>query len=111
VLSGGESALRDTAGKVAQGRGTAGPAAGVSLLDLDEEVGTKSGLEEQEKAGLVQAIEDAKERLDRLSKIRRERDEVLKELKEKVSLNIVCAQRRELTPPRSRQTMCLLCCC
>lgn len=92
ILASGEAGLRDSARKVAAGR-AAGPAPGVSLLDLDEEVGTKSGLDDQEKDGLKQAIEDAKERLDRLSKIRRERDEVLKELKEKVSWHPPCENR------------------
>ena len=53
----------------------------VSLLDLEE----PSSLPSDEKEAIAQAIRDARERLDRLGKIRRERDEVLKDLKEKVS--------------------------
>jgi hypothetical protein len=60
------------------------PAKGVSLVDLQEDVGGKTGLEEREKEELRKAVVDAKQRLDRLGKVRRERDEVLKDLKEKV---------------------------
>jgi hypothetical protein len=42
-------------------------------------------LDDGEKENLKQAVADATEKLDRLGKVRRERDEVLKDLKEKVS--------------------------
>lgn len=63
------------------------PAAGMSLLDLEDDYDAtpkKSGLDEAEKENLRKAAGDANEKLDRLGKIRRERDEVLKDLKEKV---------------------------
>jgi hypothetical protein len=85
VLMSGESGVKETARGIAAGRASAGPAPSVSLLDLQEDVGSKTGLDEKEKDDLRRAVEDARERLDRLGKIRRERDEVLKDLKEKVS--------------------------
>lgn len=58
---------------------------GLSLLDLQEDISAStSGVDPREKEELTTAIRDASERLDRLGKIRRERDEVLKDLKEKV---------------------------
>lgn len=73
---------------MAAGKQVQQPAAGISLLDLEDDYGstkTKSGLDDGEKDNLRQAVADATEKLDRLGKIRRERDEVLKDLKEKVS--------------------------
>ena len=86
ILSQGSSGLNSIAQQVAAGR-QAPVQSGVSLLDLDDEVGSKSGLDEREKQELEKAISDAQERLDRLGKVRRERDEVLKDLKDKVSFH------------------------
>jgi hypothetical protein len=65
------------------------PAANMSLLDLEDDYGApapkKGGLDEAEKENLRKAVSEANEKLDRLNKITRERDEVLKDLKEKVS--------------------------
>jgi hypothetical protein len=86
VLAQGPGGLRHIGQQVAAGKSAPVPQPGVSLLDLDEEVGgSKSGLDEKEKEELEKAIAEAQERIDRLGKIRRERDEVLKDLKEKVS--------------------------
>ncbi|ORY35828.1 BRO1-like domain-domain-containing protein [Naematelia encephala] len=84
VLAAGEGALQAAARQVAAGKAPSQPPPGVSLLDLEEDVGSKTGLAENEKEELRKAIGDASERLDRVGKIRRERDEVLKDLKEKV---------------------------
>jgi hypothetical protein len=84
VLSSGQDQLQRAASQVAAGKAAPAPAPGVSLLDLQEEVGAKGGLDEKEKEELRNAIADTQERLDRLGKVRKERDEVLKDLKEKV---------------------------
>ncbi|WWC71341.1 uncharacterized protein I206_105295 [Kwoniella pini CBS 10737] len=84
LLSSGESQLENAAAQVAIGKATAPVNQGISLLDLQEDVVLKSGLAEAEKEELQKAISEASERLDRLGKISRERDEVLKDLKEKV---------------------------
>ncbi|WVW85372.1 hypothetical protein I302_107410 [Kwoniella bestiolae CBS 10118] len=84
LLASGESGLERTAAQIAAGRPQAPVNQGISLLDLQEEVGSKSGLGDNEKEELKKAVADAGERLDRLSKIRRERDDVLKDLKEKI---------------------------
>ncbi len=64
----------------------------------DDEGDTKvGGLDPQEKEELSKAISEAQEKLDRLSKIRRERDEVLKDLKEKVCIRSSRATRPVLT--------------
>lgn len=89
LLSSGRDTLQKIARDVAAGKQVQQPAAGISLLDLEDDYGSssqpKSGLDEGEKDNLRQAVSDATEKLDRLGKIRRERDEVLKDLKEKVS--------------------------
>lgn len=56
-----------------------------NLLDFDD---SQAELDVADKKGLGEAMRDVQERLDRLSKIRRERDDVLKDLKEKVCLLI-----------------------
>ncbi|WVF67616.1 hypothetical protein IAT40_002374 [Kwoniella sp. CBS 6097] len=85
LLHSGIGAVESAAGRIAAGK-TNPPQLdrGVSLLDLDEDVGNNKGLDEKEKEELRKAVADASERLDRLGKIRRERDEVLKDLKEKI---------------------------
>lgn len=57
----------------------------VDLLDLDDSAESGSSLSSAEVEALALAVSDASARLDRLGKIRRERDDVLKDLKEKVS--------------------------
>ncbi|WRT68646.1 uncharacterized protein IL334_005625 [Kwoniella shivajii] len=84
LLSSGESGLERAAAQAASGKKSAPVNQGISLLDLQEDEGTKKGLGDQEKEELKKAAADAGERLDRLGKIRRERDEVLKDLKEKI---------------------------
>jgi hypothetical protein len=62
----------------------------MSLLDLDDEYGPpppKPGMTQAEKDTLARAISEANEKITRLGKVRAERDEVLRDLKEKVSLN------------------------
>jgi hypothetical protein len=80
--------LHRTAREVAIGKQATSSAPGESLLDLQDEEGPKTGLGEAEKEDLSKAVGDAQERLDRLGKIRRERDDVLRDLKEKVSRNV-----------------------
>lgn len=69
------------------------PAANMSLLDLEDDYGVsepkKSGLDEGERENLRKAVSEATEKMDRMGKIRRERDEVLKDLKEKASLSVI----------------------
>jgi len=57
----------------------------VDLLDLDDSAESGASLSSAETEALALAVSDATSRLDRLGKIRRERDDVLKDLKEKVS--------------------------
>lgn len=64
---------------------------GLSLLDLDDEEPVKqtsggSGVASEEKEQINKALQEARDKLDRLGRVRGERDEVLKDLKEKVSL-------------------------
>jgi hypothetical protein len=86
LASAGRDGLRSVAQDVAAGKNK--PAApvpeGMSLLDLQDEETPKAGLNAAEEDELRKAIKEVSERLDRLSKIRRERDEVLKDLKEKI---------------------------
>ncbi|ORX38284.1 BRO1-like domain-domain-containing protein [Kockovaella imperatae] len=85
VLSGGEAQLRQTAQQVASGQAPPSTPQGASLLDLqDEEIPSKSGLSEAEKDELKVMASQAQEKLDRLGKIRKERDDVLRDLKEKI---------------------------
>ncbi|EIW68406.1 hypothetical protein TREMEDRAFT_20787, partial [Tremella mesenterica DSM 1558] len=85
VLASGEAALERTAADVASGRSAAQvPVPVMSLLDLRDEEPISHGLVGEEKEELKKAIGEATEKLDRLGKIRRERDEVLKDLKDKV---------------------------
>ncbi len=78
-------ALHKIARDIANGKQASAHAPSESLLDLQDEERPNAGLSENEKEELGRAVGDAQERLDRLGKIRRERDEVLKDLKEKVS--------------------------
>ena len=57
----------------------------MDLLDLDDSAESGASLSSAETEALALAVSDATSRLDRLGKIRRERDDVLKDLKEKVS--------------------------
>ncbi|WVQ95192.1 hypothetical protein IAU59_002286 [Kwoniella sp. CBS 9459] len=85
LLHSGVGAVESAAARIAAGQANMPQLdRGVSLLDLDEEVGGKKGLDDKEREELSRAVADASERLDRLGKIRRERDDVLKDLKEKV---------------------------
>lgn len=91
LLSAGRDQLQKIAHDVSAGKQVQQPAAGMSLLDLEDDYGSgqsKSGLDEVEKENLRKAVAEATEKLDRLGKVRRERDEVLKDLKEKVSLRL-----------------------
>lgn len=63
----------------------------MSLLDLDDEEPAKepiggNGLDNEEKEQIKKALQEARDKLDRLGRVRGERDEVLKDLKEKVRL-------------------------
>ena len=85
LLSQGESGLRQQAQQVAAGKAAPVVPSGTSLLDLDDNItAPKGGLEEHERAELSKAISEVQQRLDRLGKLRRERDDVLKDLKDKV---------------------------
>ncbi|AAW44609.1 hypothetical protein CNG02100 [Cryptococcus deneoformans JEC21] len=61
----------------------------VSLLDLDDEEVDRKALGQEEKDALRKAVDDGREKLDRLKKIRAERDEVLRDLKEKIQTDDV----------------------
>ncbi|WVR09391.1 hypothetical protein IAU60_006458 [Kwoniella sp. DSM 27419] len=90
LLASGVSAVENVAAQVAAGKQSAPKIdQGMSLLDLQEDVGVQTGLSEPEKEELKKAVADASEKLDRLGKIRRERDEVLKDLKEKLQTDDV----------------------
>jgi hypothetical protein len=54
----------------------------LNLLDVDV---AEEELDDREREDLQGIIGELQERVDRLDKVRRERDEVLKDLKEKVS--------------------------
>ncbi|WWD19275.1 hypothetical protein CI109_103733 [Kwoniella shandongensis] len=85
LLSSGVSGVERAAAQVAAGKQNAPQAdQGISLLDLQDDVAPKNGLDNKEKEELKKAITEATEKLERLGKIRRERDDVLKDLKEKV---------------------------
>ena len=64
---------------------------GMSLLDLDDDepapvkTGSAGDVDQGEKEQIGQALKEAREKLDRLGRVRGERDDVLKDLKEKVS--------------------------
>ena len=110
LLSSGLDGLHRTAREIAAGKQAPSQAASVNLLDLQDELGPSTSLGEAEREGLSKALGDAQERLDRLAKIRRERDEVLKDLKEKVS-GIDLIARTVLIASRSKMTMSLLFSC
>ncbi|KAG6853664.1 hypothetical protein C0991_002462 [Blastosporella zonata] len=78
LRSGEVDALFDVAGQARSG--------GEHLLDLD--VGTEEQ-EEHERAKIGEFVAEIEERLSRLNKIARERDEILKELKEKIQTDDV----------------------
>ena len=84
---------------------TEGSGAGAeNLLDLDVASETQSDQERTQIANLVQEIE---ERLSSLTKIARERNEVLKDLKEKVRLlMLVSSSVYSNLLPRYKPTMC-----
>ncbi|KAK8854590.1 hypothetical protein IAR55_003329 [Kwoniella newhampshirensis] len=86
LLSSGVSGVERAAAQVAVSGQTAPQIdQGISLLDLQEDEGpNKRGPDDKEKEELKKAIDGATEKIDRLGKIRRERDEVLKDLKEKI---------------------------
>jgi len=91
-LSRGHETVQSVAQDVAAKKQSAQQSSvGISLLDLDDEYGhapPKAGLDSAEKAILNTAITNATEMLGRLGKIRAERDDVLKDLKEKVSRSL-----------------------
>lgn len=62
----------------------------VSLLDLDDEETDKKALGQEERNALRKAVDDGREKLNRLKKIGAERDEVLRDLKEKVCQLSTC---------------------
>ncbi|CAK9785382.1 BRO1-domain-containing protein [Cutaneotrichosporon oleaginosum] len=85
VLQAGPEALRAQAKDVALGKTeTVKPAPGESLLDLADEEQARPRLDAAEAEALRSAAKEAGDKLDRLSKIRKERDEVLKDLKLKI---------------------------
>lgn len=58
------------------------PSARLNLLDVDV---AQEELDDREREDLQNVIAELQERVDRMDKVRRERDEVLKDLKEKAS--------------------------
>lgn len=84
LLAQGDAAIQSHAANVAAGQQRAIQG---SLLDLDEGgMGGSGGLDEGEREKARAGIASIREKLDRLGKIRKERDEVLKDLKEKVCI-------------------------
>jgi BRO1-like domain/ALIX V-shaped domain binding to HIV len=71
-----------------------------SLLDLDTE-------DDAEKTKIARLVEDIDERLGRLNKIERERDQTLKDLKEKVTRRLHTLERSPYRHRRSKSTTCL----
>ncbi|RSH81673.1 bck1-like resistance to osmotic shock [Apiotrichum porosum] len=85
VLGAGPEGVRAQAKDVAAGKNkVAEVPAGMSLLDLEDEEQVKQRMDAGEQEELRKAVAEATEKLDRLTKIRHERDEVLKDLKEKI---------------------------
>lgn len=84
VLQSGPDKLQAVARDIAAGEAKQVPA-GVSLLDLQEDDEPKSGLVSKEREELKALAVEAQNKLERLRKVCKERDEVLKDLKEKVS--------------------------
>jgi hypothetical protein len=81
---------------------------GENLLDLD--VGDDVN-EAQERLKIGQLVEEIEERLGRLNKIGHERNEVLKDLKDKVSRTIVIAGFMLIGHVRSKRTTYPISCC
>lgn len=80
-----------------------------SLLDLDVASETR---DDQERAQVARLVEEIEERLSRLTKISRERNEVLKDLKEKVNPIVdlkLQVDNRDIR--RFKPMMCPICCC
>ncbi|BEI87484.1 uncharacterized protein CcaverHIS019_0102020 [Cutaneotrichosporon cavernicola] len=85
VLQAGPDALRAQARDVALGKTqTVQPAPGESLLDFADEEQVRPQLDAAEADALRAAAKEAGDKLDRLSKVRTERDDVLKDLKAKI---------------------------
>ena len=84
-----------------------GGAPGESLLDLD--VGSEA-TDAQERAKIGQYVDEIEERIGRLNKISHERNEVLKDLKDKVGMFIFCLRlcADRFGADRFKQTMCLI---
>ncbi|GMK59500.1 hypothetical protein CspeluHIS016_0801060 [Cutaneotrichosporon spelunceum] len=90
VLQAGPDALRAQARDVALGKTQViQPAPGESLLDFADEEQVRPQLDGAEADALRVAAKEAGDKLDRLSKIRTERDEVLKDLKAKIQTDDV----------------------
>ncbi|ODO11054.1 hypothetical protein I350_01656 [Cryptococcus amylolentus CBS 6273] len=89
LLSSGQSQLESIASQVAKGKPQNAEDRGISLLDLQDEDEGQGGLSAEEKESLQRAIKEGTEKLERLGKIRKERDEVLKDLKEKIQTDDV----------------------
>ena len=77
-----------------------GSGPGESLLDLD--VGSEMK-DEEEKKRIEQLVNEIEDQLNGLHKINKERDQVLKDLKEKVSPTSLCIQPRLTSFYRSKQ--------
>lgn len=100
LLAQGEGPLAAQAAAVASGQAQAPRG---SLLDLDDGgISGSGGMDEREKEEARAGIESLRDKLDRLGKIRKERDEVLKDLKDKVSFTCMhrSNQLTDLDPNR-----------
>jgi hypothetical protein len=97
---------------IAEGKpAPAQPAANLSLLDLEDDYGTpapKSGLDAAEKENIRQAYVEAVEKVDRLRRVTTEMQEVMKDLKEKVSHALLVPSVLMI---RSKRMMCHLYSC
>lgn len=86
VLASGPEGVRSRAREVAAGKDKPAPEvpAGMSLLDLQDDDASTPQMGEAEREELRRLAGEVSEKLERLHKIRHERDTVLKDLKEKV---------------------------
>ncbi|WOO83221.1 Vacuolar protein-sorting protein BRO1 [Vanrija pseudolonga] len=86
VLASGPEGVRSRAREVAAGKDKPAPEvpAGMSLLDLQDDDASTPQMGEAEREELRKLANEVSEKLERLHKIRHERDTVLKDLKEKV---------------------------
>lgn len=85
LLRGGPRRIEDVFAAAASGKPIGQP----NLLDFDA---GQEDMDERERAEIATAVDELEEKMERLESIRRERDEVLKDLKDKVSIGAFARQ-------------------